>query len=67
MATATLCFFVQGHLILLGVASEVGSSVAVTFCRSEQGLPVESLTLTVMCVRWLAVAECRPGPLTWHV
>ena len=52
---------------LVGVATEMSSSSAVTFCWSEHGLPLESLSSTRTCVRWLAVAECRPGPLTWHV
>ena len=52
---------------LVGVASEMSSSSAVTFCWSEHGLPLESLSSTRTCVGWLAVAECRPGPLTRHV
>ena len=52
---------------LVSVASEMSSSSAVTFCWSEHGLPLESLSSTRTCVGWLAVAECRPGPLTWHV
>ena len=51
----------------VGVASEMSSSSAVTFCWSEHGLPLQSLSSTRMCVGWLAVAESRPGPLTWHV
>ena len=51
----------------VGVASEMSFSSAVTFCRSEHGLPLESLSSTRTCVGWLAVAEFRPGPLTWHV
>jgi hypothetical protein len=51
----------------VGVASAMSSSSAVTFCWSEHGLPLESLSSTRTCVGWLAVAECRPGPLTWHV
>ena len=51
----------------VGLASEMSSSSAVTFCWSEHGLPLESLTSTRTCVGWLAVAECRPGPLTWYV
>ena len=47
-------------------ASVMSFSLAVTliFCWSEHRVPLES---TRTCVRWLAVAECRPGPLTWHV
>ena len=52
---------------LVGVASEMSSSSAVTFCSSEHSLPLESLSSTRMCVGWLAVAERRPGPLTWQV
>ena len=52
---------------LVGVAIEMSSSSAVTFCWSEHSLPLESLSSTRKCVGWLAVAECRPGPLTWHV
>ena len=48
-------------------ASEMCSSSAVTFCWSENSLPLESLSLTRTCVGWLAVAKCRPGPLTWHI
>ena len=71
-ATATRFsgFLDGGHcltLVLVGVASEMRSSSAVTFCWSEHGLPLESLSSTRTCVGWLAVAECRPGPLTWHV
>ena len=50
-----------------GGAVGVASSSAVTFCWSELGLPLELLSSTRTCVGWLAVAECRPGPLTWHV
>ena len=46
---------------------EMSSSLAVTFWWREHGLPLESLSSTRTCVGWLAVAECRPGPLTWHV
>ena len=67
-ATLTLSFLDHGHrLTLVGVALEISSSSAVTFCWSEHGLPLESLSSTRMCVGWLAVADCRPGPLTWHV
>ena len=48
-------------------ASEMSSNSAVTFCWSEHGLPLESLSSTRTCVGWLVVAECRPGPLTWHM
>ena len=57
-----------GFLVgLVGAALEMSSSSAVTFCWSEHGLPLESLSSTRTCVGWLAVADCRPGPLTWHV
>ena len=60
-----------GSLVgLVGVALEMSSSScssAMTFCWSEHGLPLESLSSTRMCVGWLAVADCRPGPLTWHM
>ena len=48
-------------------ASEMSFSSAVIFCWSEHGLPLESLSSTRTCVGWLAVAEYRLGPLTWHV
>ena len=51
----------------VGVACEEACSSAVTFCWRELGLQLESLSSTRTCVRWLAVADCRPGPLTWHV
>ena len=52
----------------MGVASsETVSSCAVTFCGSEAGLLLESVSSTVTCVEWLTVADCRPGPLTWLV
>ena len=61
-------FLDHGHEIpLVGVALEMSSSSAVTFCWSEHGLPLESLSSTRTCVGWLVVAVCRPGPLTWHV
>ena len=71
-ATATRFsgFLDHGHpldLVLVGVASEMSSSSAVTFCWCEHGLPQVSLSSTRTCVGWLAVAECRPGPLIWHV
>ena len=53
--------------VLVGVACEVGCSSAVTFCSSEHGRPLESVSSTTTCVGWLAVANCRPGPLTWYV
>ena len=57
-----------GFLVgLVGVALEMRSSSAVTFCWSEHGLPLESLSSTRTCVGWFVVADCRPGPLTWHV
>ena len=52
---------------VLGVASDVNSNFAVTFCECKHGLPLESLSSTRMCVWWLAVVDCRPGPLTWYV
>ena len=33
----------------------------------EHGLPLELLSSTRTCVGWLAVADCRPGPLPWDV
>ena len=66
-------FLDYGHQpVLVGVACELGvaclgCSSAVTFCWSEQGLPMESVSSTTTCVGWLAVADSRPGPLTWHV
>ena len=51
----------------MGVACGTRSSSAVTFCCSEHDLLLESLSSTRMCVGWLAVADFRPGPLTWHV
>ena len=66
--TLTLSFLDHGHrLALVGVVLEISISSAVTFCWSEHGLPLESLSSTRTCVGWLAVADCRPGPLTWHV
>ena len=50
---------------MVGVASpKTVSSCAVTFCGSEAGLPLESISSTMTCVEWLRVADCRPGPLT---
>ena len=63
-AACTVGKFVVG---IVGVALEISSSSAVIFCWSEHGLPLESLSSTRTCVGWLAVADCRPGPLTWHV
>ena len=62
-------FLDHGHrLALVGVASfETVSSCAVTFCGSEAGLLLESVSSTMTCVEWLTVADCRPGPLTWLV
>ena len=73
VATTATCFpgFLDHdhHLtrVLVGVASEMSSSSTVTFCWSDHGLPLGSLSSTRTCVGWLAVAECKPGPLTWHV
>ena len=61
-------FLDHGNLLnLLGVACGISSSWAVIFCCSEHGLPLESLSSTRTCVGWLAMADFRPGPLTWHV
>ena len=63
-------FLDHGHripVVLVGVAFETVSISALTYCWSEHSLPLESLSSTRTCVGWLAVAECRPGPLTWHV
>ena len=49
------------------VASEMSSSSAVTFCLSEQSLPLESLSSTWTYAGWLAVADGIPCPLIWHV
>ena len=63
MATDKLVF----GAVLVGVASsETVSSCAVTFCGSEAGLLLESVS-SMTCVEWLTVADCRPGPLTWLV
>ena len=35
-----------------------------TFCGT---VVLESVNSTMTCVGWLAVADCRPGPLTWQV
>ena len=62
-------FLDHGHrLALVGVASfETVSSCAVTFCGSEAGLLLESVSSTMTSVEWLTVADCRPRPLTWLV
>ena len=66
--TATAACIARGSLVgLVGMVLVMSSSSAVTFCWSEHGLPLESLSSTRTCVGWLAVADCRPGPLTWHV
>ena len=58
----------DSHLTLVGGASsEAVSSRAVTFCGSEAGLLLESVSSTMTCVGWLTVADCRPGPPTWLV
>lgn len=59
-------FLDHGHRPGLdGVASsETDSSCAVTFCRSEAGLPRESVSCTMIFTECLTVAGCRPGPLT---
>ena len=51
---------------VVGVALEMCSSSAVTFCGTEHSLLPESVNSIMICVGWLAVAVCRPGPLTWH-
>ena len=52
----------------MGVALvEASCSCAVTFRGSEYGLPLESVSVTRMCVGWSTVADVRPGPLTWQV
>ena len=62
------CVLDQGHLVLVGVALvEASCSCAVTFRGSECGLPLESVSVTRMCVGWSTVADVRPGPLTWQV
>ena len=63
-AACTAGGFLDG---LVGVALEISSSWAVTFCGTEHGLLLESVNSTMTCVGWLAVADCRPGPLTWQV
>ena len=49
------------------VLVEASSSCAVTLRGSEYGLPLESVSVTRMCVVWSTVADVRPGPLTWQV
>ena len=49
---------------VVGVALEMNCSSAVTFCGTEHGILLESVKSTMTCVRWLAVADFRPGPLT---
>ena len=52
----------------VGVALvEANCSCAVTFRGSEYGLPLESVSVTRMCVACSTVADVRPGPLTWQV
>ena len=51
----------------VGVVFEASCSCAVTFRGSECGLPLESVSVTRMCVGWSTVADVRPGPLTWQV
>ena len=61
MATDTCCFLDQVHQVFV---FEIGPTCAVTFSGSEYGLPLESISSTIMCVEWLTVADVRPGPLT---
>ena len=49
-------------VVLVGVAFIMSSSWAVRL--SGCGLALESVSLTMMCVGWLTVADVRPGPLT---
>ena len=71
MATDTRfsgCVLDQGHHLLVGVVLvEASCSCAVTFRGSEYGLPLESVSVTKMCVGCSTVADVRPGPLTWQV
>ena len=46
---------------LVGVDLEMDFSSAVIFCGTEL---LESANSTMTCVGWLAVADCRPEPLT---
>ena len=48
----------------VGVVFEASCSCAVTFRSSEYGLPLESVSVTRMCVACSTVADVRPGPLT---
>ena len=63
-ATDTCCVLDQGNK---DMAFEASCSCAVTFRRSECGLPLESVSWTRMCVGWFTVADVRPGPPTRHV
>ena len=57
---ATAACIAGGFLVgLVGVALEMSSSSAVTFCWSEHGLPLESLSSTRTFVGWLAVGSTR--------
>ena len=67
MATDMVCLLDQGHLLVGVVLVQANCSCAVTFRGSEYGLPLESVSVTRMCVGWPTVADVRPGPLTWHV
>ena len=51
----------------VGSVFEASCSCAVTFRGSEYGLPLESVSVTRMCVACSTVADVRPGPLTWQV
>ena len=59
----TVALTIEGSLV--GVALEMNSSSAVTFCGTEHGLLLESVNSTMTCVGWLAVADLRTGPLTY--
>ena len=50
---------------LVDVALEMNSSSAVTFCGTEHGLLLESVNSTMKYAGWLAVADFRPGPMTY--
>ena len=71
----TLCIGRETSWLLLNVFSvglwvqvfEASCSCAVTFRGSEYGLPLESVSVTRMCVACSTVADVRPGPLTWQV
>ena len=60
-ATGTRCAVRYGRFVIVVLPT---FSSAVTFCGIEHGLLLESVNSTTTCVGWLAVAECRPGPLT---